>query len=227
MELLEAMRTTFAAREYTGEDISDAVLFDILDHARFAPSGGNRQGNRVIVIRDLETRRSLARLTEPAARRYVAQMQAGENPWNSLSPPGVSAETIAATPVTPLLTEPLLTASVVLVFLVDLKVVASVDQHLSRVGVVAGASVYPFVWNVLLATRAAGFGGTLTTLATAAEPELKTLLNIPDDHAVCAVVPIGKPVKQLTRLKRKSVEELCTRETFDGAAFTAGASPSP
>jgi nitroreductase len=108
---------------------------------------------------------------------------------------------------------------VVLVFLVDLKVVASVDQDLPRVGVVAGASIYPFVWNVLLATRAAGFGGTLTTLAVAAEPEMRALLHIPDDHAVCAVVPIGKPVKQLTRLKRKSVEELCTRERFDGPAF--------
>jgi nitroreductase len=226
MELFEAMHTTFAAREFTGEELSDEALFEILDHARFAPSGGNRQGNRVIIVRDAETRRALARLTEPGARRYVAQMQAGESPWNSLSQPGVSVETIAGTSIPPMLTEPLVTASVVLVFLVDLKVVASTDQHLDRVGMVAGASVYPFVWNVLLATRAAGFGGTMTTLAVAEEPEIKALLRIPDDHAVCAVVPIGKPVKQLTRLKRKSVEELCTREKFDGPAFTPASSSS-
>ena len=220
MELFEAMHTTFAAREYTGEELSDEALFEILDHARFAPSGGNRQGNRVIVIRDAETRRALAKLTEPAARRYVAQMQAGESPWNSISPPGMNAEAIAATPVPPLLTEPVATASVVLVFLVDLKVVASVDQDLPRVGVVTGASIYPFVWNILLATRAAGFGGTLTTLAVAAEPEMRALLDIPDDHAVCAVVPIGKPVKQLTKLRRLPVSEIAVRERFDGEVFS-------
>src|SRR5262245_48909433 len=44
MELYDAMRTTFAAREFTDDPLPDAVLFTILDRARFAPSGGNRQG---------------------------------------------------------------------------------------------------------------------------------------------------------------------------------------
>ena len=52
MDLNESMRTTSAARQYTGEPLPDAVLHEILEHARFAPSGGNRQGNRVIVVRD-------------------------------------------------------------------------------------------------------------------------------------------------------------------------------
>ena len=42
MELYDVMRTTFAAREYTGEDLPDAVLYEILDNARFAPSGRSR-----------------------------------------------------------------------------------------------------------------------------------------------------------------------------------------
>ncbi len=74
IELYTVMRTTFAAREYTGEEIPDEVLYEILDHARFAPSGGNRQGNRVIVVRDPATREQLARLSEPAAKRYRAQV---------------------------------------------------------------------------------------------------------------------------------------------------------
>ena len=56
MELYDVMRTTFAAREYTGEDIPEEVLYEILDNARFAPSGGNRQGNQFIIIRDQKTR---------------------------------------------------------------------------------------------------------------------------------------------------------------------------
>ena len=59
MELNDVMRTTFAARDYTGEEMSDAVLYEILDNARFAPSGGNRQGNRVIVVRDQKTKDAL------------------------------------------------------------------------------------------------------------------------------------------------------------------------
>ena len=93
------------------------------------------------------------------------------------------------------------------------------DQYLARVGMISGGSIYPFVWNVLLAARQAGFGGTITTLPVAEEGQVQALLNIPADHAVAAVVPLGKPVKQLTKLKRKSVEEIAIRERFDGEAF--------
>jgi nitroreductase len=222
MELNDVMRTTFAARDYTGEPISDAVLYDILDNARFAPSGGNRQGNKVIVVRDPATRDQLARLSEPAAKRYIAQIKLGESPWNTVVPSKVTAEQVASTPAPPALTEPFRTASVVLVFCVDLKVVASSDRFLDRIGVISGASIYPFVWNVLLAARQAGFGGTITTLAVAEEPKVQALLRIPKDHAVCAVVPLGKPVKQLSKLKRRAVEEIASREQFDGEPFGKG-----
>ena len=220
MELYDVMRTTFSAREYTGEPISDQTLYEIFDNARFAPSGGNRQGNRVIVIRDAKTRETIAGLCKPAAKRYAAQRAAGENPWNTIVPMQVTAEEIEATPPPPGLTVPFSTASVVLAFVVDLKVVASMDQYLDRVGVISGASIYPFVWNVLLATRQAGFGGTITTIAVAEEPSVKSLLNIPEDFAVAAVVPIGKPVKQLKKLRRLPVPEIATREHFDGESFS-------
>lgn len=213
------MRTTFAARDYTGEELPDAVLYDILDNARFAPSGGNRQGNHVIVVRDPATRDALGKLAEPAAKRYAAQLKLGESPWNTIVPTKATAEQIAATPAPRALTEPFRTASVVLVFVVDLKLVASMDQFVDRVGVISGASIYPFVWNVLLAARQAGFGGTITTLAAAEEPKVQALLGIPKDHAVCAVVPLGKPVKQLSKLKRRPVEDIATRERFDGKPF--------
>ena len=80
MELDDALRTTFAAREYTDEPLPDAALARILDRARFAPSGGNRQGWHVIVVRDRRTRQALADLTVPAAKRYAAQQEAREGP---------------------------------------------------------------------------------------------------------------------------------------------------
>lgn len=222
MELNDVMRTTFAAREYTGEELPDETLYDILDVARFAPSGGNRQGNKVIVLRDQETRDKLSALCEPAAKRYGAQVKAGESPWNTIVPSSVTEEDVAATPAPKLLTQAYRQASVVLVFVVDLKVVASMDQYLDRIGVISGASIYPFVWNVLMAARQAGFGGTITTLPAAVEGDVQAMLNIPSDLAVCAAVPLGKPVKQLTKLKRNLVEEIVSIGTFDGPAFTRG-----
>jgi nitroreductase len=224
MELFDVMHTTFSGRAYTGDPLPDATLYRILDHARFAPSGGNRQGWRVIVVRDAATRTALARLTEPAAKRYIAQVQNGENPWNTVDPPRVDAATIERTPPPPHLTEPLLKAAAVLVICVDLKVVASTDQNLDRVGVISGASIYPFAWNILLAARHEGFAGTITTLAVAEEPRIQALLGIPSHVAVAAVMPLGRPSKTLTRLKRKAVQEFTMLERWGGAPLAPAAS---
>ena len=216
MDLYDVMRSTAAVREFTDDPLPDETLHRILDHARFAPSGGNRQGTRVIVVRDHATREALAELNKPAVRRYVAQIEAGQSPWNSLEPPAATPEQIAATAVPESFTKPVLTAGAVLVVCVDLGVVASTDQDLDRVGVISGASVYPLVWNILLAARNEGFGGTITTMAVAQEPAVRGLLGIPDRFALAAVVPLGRPVKQLTRLRRNEVTEFVTRERFDG-----------
>ncbi|MCE2491605.1 MAG: nitroreductase family protein [Alphaproteobacteria bacterium] len=220
MELNDVMRTTFSARDYTGDPVPDEVIYDILDTARFAPSGGNRQGNRVIIVRDQETRDRISKIAEQPAKIYAAQRDAGESPWNTIVPSDVTAQRIEETPPLDILVEPYRNASVVLVFAVDLRVVASMDKELDRIGVISGASIYPFVWNTLLAARQAGFGGTITTVPVANEPEVKKLLNIPLEYAVSALVPLGKPVKQLTRLRRKPVEKIATRGTFDGEPFT-------
>ena len=222
MDLYEAMRTTFAAREFTDDPLADETLAQILDRARFAPSGGNRQGWHVIAVRDRATREGLAKATLPAAKRYTAQGKAGENPWNSVDPTSVDAATIERTEANVRLVEPVLRAPVVLVICVDLKVVAATDQYLKRVGVIAGASIYPFAWNVLLSARAHGFGGTITTLAVSEEPQIKALLGIPPHVAVCAVMPLGRPVKQLTKLKRKPVADFAVRERWGGAPLGQG-----
>lgn len=219
MELYDVMRTTAAVRTFTDDPLPDEVLHTILDNARFAPSGGNRQGTRIIVVRDRATREALARLNEPGARRYTAQRKAGEGPWNPVQPTALSAEQIAATEVPEALTAPLLRAAVVLVVCVDLRLVAALDQDLDRVGLVSGASVYPLVWNILLAARNEGFGGTITTMAVAQEPGVKALLDIPEPYAVACVVPMGKPVRQVTRLTRLPVADLARRESWNGGAF--------
>jgi nitroreductase len=220
MELRDVMRTTFAAREFTDAPLPDDVLWQILDNARFAPSGGNRQGAHIVAIRDQATKDRLAELGKPGAQRYVAQKAAGESPWNPLTPTSLSAEDIAATDVPDTFVEPVVRAPVVLVITVDLGVVAAMDQDLDRIGVVSGASVYPLIWNILLGAREAGFGGTFTTMAVAREPDVRELLDLPVTHAIAAVVPLGRPVEQLTRLRRQPVEEFVTIDRYAGPALT-------
>ena len=219
MELYDVMRTTFAVREFTDDPLPDPVLYRILDNARFAPSGGNRQGTHVTVVRDPTVRQRLGELNVPGARRYFAQSAAGEKPWNPITPTSVPAQTIADTAVPDEFTAPFRKASVVLVISVDLAYVAAMDQDLDRIGVISGASVYPLVWNILLAARNEGFGGTLTTMAVPEETQIRDLLGVPDTHAVAALVPLGKPVRQLSKLRRSPVDEFTTRDRFDGAPF--------
>ena len=88
--------------------------------------------------------------------------------------------------------------------------------ELDRVGMTSGASIYPFVWNILLAARHEGYGGVLTTFLTAEEPAVQKLLDLPEHIAVAAAVPLGKPVKQLTKLKREPVESFAMLERWDG-----------
>jgi nitroreductase len=219
MDLYDVMRTTFAARDFTDDPVPDDVLWRVFDNARFAPSGGNRQGAHITVVRDATIRRRLAELGTTAARRYFAQLQAGENPWNSIHSPGVPQDVIEATEVPDTFIEPIAKAPIVLVFSVDLAVVASVDQDLDRVGLASGASIYPLIWNILLAARNEGYGGTITTMAIAVEDQARQLLGIPDQHAIAAVVPLGKPVRQLTKLRRRPVEDFVSDGRFDGPAF--------
>jgi nitroreductase len=222
VELYEVMRTTSAVRQFTNDPLPDEILYTILDNARFAPSGGNRQGTRIMIIRDRGTRQALVELTIPGAKKYVAQRRAGENPWNTINPGRVSDDQIAATEVPESFTAPLLESAVVLVVCVDLRVVAALDKELDRVGIVGGASVYPLVWNILLAARNEGFGGTITTMAVAEEPRMRQLLGIPDTYAVACVVPLGKPAHQPRKLSRLEVAELTRLEHWRGGPLTSG-----
>jgi hypothetical protein len=49
---------------------------------------------------------------------------------------------------------------------------------------------------------------------------VRALLGIPDNYVLASLLPLGRPVKVLTRLRREPVEAFTTGERFDGAPFT-------
>ncbi len=222
MDLIETIRTTGAVREFTDEPVDHGIIRAVLDSARFAPSGGNRQPWRVIVIDDDETRRGVRDAYLDAWHDYVAHVLAGLVPF---SPLATSSERLNATALRDQavatsrptgFAETLDQVPALLVVCADLSAFAATDQDLDRYHFIGGASIYPFVWNVLLAARTYGLAGVITTVATRNESRLRTLLRIPPTHAVAAVVALGYPRRQPSRLTRRSVDSFATIDTFDG-----------
>ena len=78
-----------------------------------------------------------------------------------------------------------------LVVCVDVNVLSITDEALDRPSIVGGASVYPFVQNILLGLRREGLGASFTTLLVPAETEVKRLLNIPEEFVVAGHISTG------------------------------------
>lgn len=224
VDLVHGLRTTGAGRAFLDEPVPDNVVYRLLDTARFAPNGGNRQAWRVVVVRDRALRRRLRDLYLSGWYEYLAQAAAGLCPWapvtdaeaerEALAQAGAIADSAASGPGG--FAEHFDEVPVLLVLLADLRKLAAVDRGFDRYTLVGGASVYPFAWSLLLAARAEGLAGVMTTMATRRETEVRALFGIPDTFAVAATLALGRPVHQPTRLKRVEVEAFTTVDRFDG-----------
>ncbi|HEX6239130.1 MAG TPA: nitroreductase family protein [Acidimicrobiales bacterium] len=227
MELIEALRTTGAVREFTDEPVPDEVIGRVLDTARFAPSGGNRQGWRVVVLDDPGVRRRLRDLYLDGWYEYLAMVAAGLTPWAPVTDREAEAralQEVAAVAARAAegpggFAERLDEVPVLLVLLADLRELAAVDRDADRYSFAGGASIYPFAWSLLLAARAEGLGGVVTTMPIRREREVRELVNAPDELAVAAVVALGHPRRRPRRLRRAPVASFATRDHLDGPAF--------
>lgn len=229
MELLDALRTTGSVRNFTPDPVPDQLLFDVLNDARFAPSGGNRQAWHVIVVKDQARRRAIGDCYLDAWHDYVAHVLAGLIPFSPLASQGdrelatSKRDDAIATSKPYGFPETLSDVPVMLVVCADLRFLAATDRDLGHYQIAGGASIYPFVWSILLAAADRGIGGVMTTVATRKEPELRAVLELPDDVIVAAVVALGYPQQRHTKLKRNAVTDFTTIDAFDGPAFQSTA----
>jgi len=213
IDLYDAMSTQRAVRRLRPDPIPDDVLERVLQAACWAPTGGNRQPWKVIVVTDPDLKAGLQAIYRPEWQKYAAGLlgrlegQPDEvvAPWK---------RTVAAGDH---LADHLHEVPAILMFLGDPTAMAITDAKLDRISMVGGGSVYPAVQNAMLACVAEGLGCTLTTLHCLREPEVKELLVIPDSWATVAMVPIGYPVgKGHGPITRRPPSEMAVRDTFDG-----------
>ena len=219
MDLVDALRGSGSVRSFTDEPVDASVLARVLDIARFAPSGGNRQPWRVAVVESSRLRRQLADAMTPVWDEYAAISATGITPFSSVPPAPYELESRRPGNVPNQLLSEIERIPVVLAVAADLSRIAMMDKDLDRAPITGGASVYPFCWNLLLAARSEGLGGVITTFASRAEDVTGPLLGLPENHALAATIFLGHPVKQPTRLKRTAVDGFATIDRFDGPTF--------
>jgi len=228
MELSQALRSTGAVRDFTDAPVPDDVVYGLLDTARFAPNGGNRQAWHVIVVRDPDARVALRDLYLPGWYEYLPQMEAGLTPFAAVTDRDAEAEARARAgefarrgAASPGFAEQLHEVPLLLVLTADLRNLATLDRDLDRYTLVGGASIYPFAWSLLLGAHDAGLGGVMTTVAIRKEPELRELFHLPEHVVVAAVLALGYPSgKRATKLRRNPVESFATIDRYDGSPIT-------
>jgi nitroreductase len=212
MDLHEAMRGAPTSRLFEPDPVDRKALLRALDSARFAPSGGNRQGWRVVVVEDGSLRRALRDLYLPRWRAYIEQTGAAAI---LTDPESHDERTVRMVRRANEYAEGLDRVPVHLVIGVRLDDVLATDSSLPRQSIVGGASIYPFVQNLLLALRGEGLGAALTTLLVPAEDEVRSLLEIPDGVALAAHVGVGHRADPWPRsLARRPVEEFAFLDRY-------------
>ncbi|HET9489070.1 MAG TPA: nitroreductase family protein [Methylomirabilota bacterium] len=181
-DLFEIMQTTRAMRRLRPDPVPDELIRKILQAGVHAPSGGNTQRWRFLVVKDREIKQRVQVYYKRAFDEVI-----GPRYLSSAPPAGVSRERY-------------LRQHAAVQYLTDhfheapVWIVACLDEGTAAPTRGSGASIYPAVQNMLLAARALGLGATLTTRHLLYEKETEAALGLPPGVHSYAILPIGYPL---------------------------------
>jgi nitroreductase len=212
LDLLQTIYTTRAVRRFRPDPIPDDVLVRLIEAATRAASGSNAQRWHFVVVRDPELRRRVGEL-------YRAAFEGFYPPERLATESDPQFRRLAAASLH--LAEHLGTEPPVLVLVCLLHGPRGIDPPTHVALRRSGASAYPAVQNLLLAARAYGIGGCLTTAHTIREDEVREVLGVPPHVETYALVPLGYPASAdaFGPLRRRPVTEVMHADRW-GAPFT-------
>lgn len=202
-DLFEIIRTTRSMRRLKPDPVPPELVRQILEAGVCAPSGGNMQRWRFLVVKDASIKETVGALYRRAWDEVVApRYRAGE------PAPGSSRERF----------ERMLAAAEHLAHHI----------HEAPVWIVpclegdtptrtAGSSIYPVVQNMLLAARALGLGATLTTLYLNFEREAEAALGLPANWHSYAILPIGYPMGRFGPVRRVALSDVVFEDRWGRA----------
>ena len=195
--LFEAIYSQRAIRYFKSDPVPDELIHKLIEAGTKAPSGGNRQGWKFLVITDSGTKKKIGDYYEQGWEH--AYGAATSDPGQLQPHVHRSAEHLART---------MGEAPVLLMACIEH------DGGPSTMG--RGGSIFPSVQNILLAARALGLGSCLTSLHKRYEDEIKELLGIPENVETAALLPIGFPAdnNRYGPTRRQPVEDVTYREQW-------------
>lgn len=205
MDVYEALYTTRAMRRVKPDPIPEEVQKKIIDAAVRAPSGGNMQGWRFILVDSEDIKAKLG----PVYRDCMNQV------WNNVYKDRLESATA----------NPELPESI------------SFDKMYRSASYMAdnfenyplflfsfcqydttGGSIFPAVWNAMLAARANGVGSSLTSAFLFDLEPLKKILKVPEDDTwkFNCCVPMGYPTGRWGVAPRPPADQVAYRNSWSG-----------
>jgi nitroreductase len=226
--IMAVMATTRAMRHLAPDPVPSELLRTVIEAATWAPSGGNKQLARYVVVTDRSVIARLAPLWRRVIDDYRLMLEAGgvEVPSDAstlrmLASVEHQRDHFAEIPALIVVcgepggfgeTRSTAAALAFLVRRVGLRRAVALARAISRAARAEAAYFYPAVQNLLLAARAHGLAACLTTWHLFAEDEFKSVVGIPKEVQTWAIIPIGWPLRRFGPVNRRPVDEVIHRE---------------
>ncbi len=203
MDVFEALYTTRAMRRVRPDPVPSDVQASILDAAIRAPTGGNAQNWRFLLVDDAEVIARLAPLYKAGIDSLWVTLYADRVAWAAEDPDDPERQAFLRVQRSAQWAADNFTAYPLLLF--------GFAQHDPT-----GGSIYPALWSAQLAARAHGVGSTLTAVLLFADGEVKEILGVPADEGwnQAGCVLMGYPTGRWGVAERQPVQQVSFRNRW-------------
>ncbi|HEX4220774.1 MAG TPA: nitroreductase family protein [Pseudonocardiaceae bacterium] len=204
VDVHEALYTTRMMRRLKSDPVPLTTQARIIDAAIRAPNGGNAQRWHWLAVDDQDTKNELATIYRRCRDREYADIAAGELAETS-NDPVAHAETMRRIKASGDYFTEHFTEIPLLLF------VFAIDDH-------GGANIYPAIWSALLAARAEGVGGTMSTVLRYEADAVLDLLGVPtgEGWVMTAMLALGYPLGRWgVAANRRPVHEVSSRNRWN------------